>query len=157
RIYTLVHGYQTLVREIATPTIPDFAKACIQLLKPPASSQPASLPLSAVETIHDAFSTLVPLYHTTCRTFTSQLRASASRFLVPTASDDNTVPSTLQASSRRLFVTLHFTDPKSEGSEDWARVVNGMLHEFHQTADQVFRAVQESWESNTGYKSSKVD
>ncbi|CAI4218337.1 unnamed protein product [Parascedosporium putredinis] len=67
RIYSQLHGYQTLVREIATPTIPGFITACLQLLKSSAPGQPLRAPVAVVETIIGALATVIPLYPTTSR------------------------------------------------------------------------------------------
>ncbi|CAI4217864.1 unnamed protein product [Parascedosporium putredinis] len=113
RIYSQLHGYQTLVREIATPTIPGFITACLQLLKSSAPGQPLRAPVAVVETIIGALATVIPLYPTTSRPFVSQIRTAIRPFLVPTLSDEFVVPASLQAASRRLAIALHYTAPKS--------------------------------------------
>lgn len=156
RIYSQLHGYQTLVREIATPTIPGFITACLQLLKSSAPGQPLRAPVSVVETIIGALATVIPLYPTTSRPFVSQIRTAIRPFLVPTLSDEFVVPASLQAASRRLAIALHYTAPKSGGSEEWSALLSGTVKHFHATADQIFRAVKETWEPPPGYVASKV-
>ncbi|KAI1500450.1 rRNA processing/ribosome biogenesis-domain-containing protein [Biscogniauxia marginata] len=151
KIYTLMHGYPTLVREIVTPTLSTFATACLQVLKPPVSSKAAKAPYSLVQTIFEALSTLIPLYPTTLRRFTTDFKAEARRFVVPTSSDGILVPELLQESSRHLVVRLHMTTPKGGDSIDWTRHVEGLIKTLHTTADHVFRAVEETWESTSGY------
>lgn len=155
RIYAKLHGYQTLVREIATPTIGGFFTACLQLVKPADDAAPR-VPLTVVETILEAFATLIPLYPTTTRPFVSKIRTAIRPYLAPTLSDDAPVPATLQAASRRLAISLHYTAPKAGGADEWTGLLSGALKQFHASADQVFRAVQETWEPPAGYTPSKV-
>ncbi|OAQ84847.1 armadillo-type fold domain-containing protein [Purpureocillium lilacinum] len=157
RIYALVHPYQTLVREIATPTIPAFATACLQLIKPPASGLASTAPLSFVQTVCDAFSTLIPLYAATFRPFGSQIRSAVRVLLAPTSSDEISVPHSLQRSAGRLAISLHHVAAKSGGSEEWSKTVDAVLKQLHATADQVLRAVDESWDASGGYGKTTVD
>lgn len=151
RIYSLLHGYQTLVREIASPTIPSFVNACLQLIKPPASGQPLRLPTATVETVVNALATVIPLYPTTLRPFSAQIRSATRGYVAPTSSDDILAPQSLRYASRRLLISLPYTAPKNGSGEEWAKAVDGYIKDCHSTADQVFRAVSESWESTVGY------
>lgn len=157
RIYVLVHPYQTLVREIATPTIPAFATACMALIKPSATGKHTETPFSVVETICDAFSALIPQYPATFRPFSSQIRSATKPYLAPTQSDETYVPQSLRKAARHLVISLHNVAAKSGGSEEWAKLVGSVLKDLHATTDQVFRAVQESWEGSSGYTRSKVE
>ncbi|KAI3336876.1 rRNA processing/ribosome biogenesis-domain-containing protein [Xylariaceae sp. AK1471] len=157
KVYTLMHQYPTLVREIVTPTLSAFAKACLQILKPPVSSKVGKPPYSLVETIFEAMSTLVLLHPTTLREFAGRFRAEIRTFLVPTFSDNVLIPITLQESSRRLAIRLHITVAKGGDSTEWTKHVEELVRTLHSTADQVFRAVQENWESTIGYKSQHVN
>lgn len=147
-----MHEYPTLVREIVTPTLPDFANACLQILKPPVSSRVGKAPYSLIETIFEAMSSLVPLHPTTLRQFVGKFKTEIRPFLVPTMSDNVLIPITLQTSSRRLAVRLHMTAAKGGDSTEWTRHVEELIKTMNSTADQVFRAVQETWESTAGYK-----
>ncbi|PTB75756.1 hypothetical protein M440DRAFT_1457981 [Trichoderma longibrachiatum ATCC 18648] len=144
KIFMLVHPYQTLVREVATPFLPAFGTACLQLIKSKAEAQSPSAPLTLVETICSSFSTLIPLYPPTFRPFSSQIRTAVGVYLAPTCSDEISVPVSLQRAARRLMASIHFVAAKSSGSEEWAKLVDGIIQEFHTTADQVLRAVDES-------------
>jgi hypothetical protein len=46
---------------------------------------------------------------------------------------------------------------KSGGSEEWAKIIDNLLRELHLTADQVLRAVNESWDGTSGYTRKRVD
>ncbi|KAL1857680.1 hypothetical protein Daus18300_010200 [Diaporthe australafricana] len=157
RIYTLLHEYQALVREIATPTLRDFVTACLQIVKSPASSKAGPPPVRLVETIANALSAITPLYPTTVRPFGLQVRAAFRVYLAPTASDKLAVPQGLRSASRQLIVLQHYTTPKNGNADEWIKTIAGFLNSSHATADQVFRAVQESWESNSGYTRKAVD
>ncbi|KAL5612755.1 hypothetical protein BROUX41_004160 [Berkeleyomyces rouxiae] len=157
RIYVLVNEYQTLAREISTPTIPSFAQACLVLVKPALEPKKLLTPLHVVEAVFEAFSTLIPLYPATFRPFANQIRTVLRLFIAPTDGDDILVPSSLQCASRRLAVTLHYTAPKAGGKDDWAKLVRDTVTHYHRTADQVFRAVKETWEPKTEHASSKID
>lgn len=156
KIYALVHPYQTLVREIATPTIPAFATACMTLIKPRASANSLETPLSLVETICDAFSALIPLYPATFRPFSCQIKTATRSYLAPTQSDETFVPEGLQRAARGLVVSLHHVAAKSGGGDEWSKLVASVLKHLHATADQVLRAVDESWEGTNGYTRSKA-
>jgi pre-rRNA-processing protein RIX1 len=56
-----------------------------------------------------------------------------------------------------LFVLLHLTVAKNAGGDDWGKAVRDLVKETHLTADQVFRAVIEDWESTVGYIGVAVD
>ena len=157
RIYVLVQPYQTLVREIATPTIPEFTKASLQLIKPPSSSKPSETPHSVIETVCDAFSTLVPLYPTTLRPFSSQIRSAARLYFAPTSSDHSAVSTSLQRAARGAVISQHHVAAKSGGGEEWTKLIDGLLRDFHSTADQVLRAVDESWEGTANHNRTRVD
>ncbi|KAL6696116.1 rRNA processing/ribosome biogenesis domain-containing protein [Trichoderma pleuroticola] len=153
KIFMLVHPYQTLVREVATPFLPTFGTACLQLIK----TKTESTPMNLIETICSSFSTLIPLYPPTFRPFSAQVRAAVGMYLAPTCSDEASVPESLQRAARRLVASLHFVAAKSGGSDEWVKLVDGILQEFHVTADQVLRAVDESWEATSGRSRTKVD
>ena len=147
----MLQSYQTLVREIATPTLPTFAQACLGILKPPSSSKAPPPSFNFIQTLFDAFSTLIPLFPTTLRPFNGQLRSVTRQYLAPTSSDDAFIPSSLRESSRRLVIRLHMTAAKGGGADEWTKHLNSLIKEFHVTADSVLRAVHENWESTTGY------
>ncbi|CAG1996249.1 unnamed protein product [Fusarium graminearum] len=156
RIYIFVQPYQTLSREIATPSIPRYVTACLKLVSAPQSGEKLQTPLSVIETICDTLSALVPLYPTTVRPSSSKLKIAVKPYLAPTQSDEIVIPHTLQRASRKLVISLHHVAAKSGGSDEWAKLIDTLLNELHSTADQVLRSVQESWEGSNGYTRSQV-
>ncbi|KAH7252423.1 rRNA processing/ribosome biogenesis-domain-containing protein [Fusarium tricinctum] len=157
RIYISVQPYQTLVREIATPTIPAFVTSCIKLISTPKNGEKLQTPLSVIETICDAISALIPLYPTTIRPSNSKLKTAVKPYLAPTQSDEIAVPQSLQRASRKLVISLHHVAAKSGGSDEWAKLVSTLLKDLHSTADQVLRPVKESWEGSNGFTRSQVE
>lgn len=151
RIYVLLQEFQALVREIASPTLPAFVTACRQLVKGEAATKDDTPPLRLIEAVANALCTLTPLYPTTMRPFSAQVRTAFKGYIAPTASDKTTATQGLRAVSRRLFVLQHYTTPKNGHAEEWAKTLDSFVKATHATADQVFRAVQESWESSSGY------
>ncbi|GAO13159.1 hypothetical protein UVI_02025160 [Ustilaginoidea virens] len=155
-LLSVVQPFQTLAREVATPSIPAFITACLRLAKPQASTGVPAPPLGTVETVCDSFSTLIPLYPTTFRPFNSPIKSAIRGYLAPALSDGVLVPESLRCAARRLAISLHCVAAKAGGSEDWAKLVDNLLRELHCTADQVLRAVHESWEGTFGYNRQRV-
>ncbi|KUJ19927.1 uncharacterized protein LY89DRAFT_716405 [Mollisia scopiformis] len=157
KLYTMTHQYQTLIREITTPTLPAFVTACLALVSPKSTTKSAMLPSSLEETIFEAFSMLVPRHTSIFRPFATQIHTVVRRYIASTISDGLFVPSSVKESARRLYVVLHQTAAKNMGGEDWANALRELIKETHVTADQVFRAVIEDWESSAGYGGPSVD
>lgn len=151
RIYILLQSYQTLIREIVTPTLPAFATACLQLLKAHSSTPPR-----VSQTICEALHALIPHHPATIRPLSSQLRTAVRPYLAPTCADSIHVPAGLTRAARRLVISLHFVAAKSSGSDEWGKLVDTILRDLHQTADQVLRAVDESWQATGGYDRTRV-
>jgi hypothetical protein len=152
----LLQGYQTLVREMATPTLQSYVTACLQLIKPPASGKPLKVPVAFVDTVACSLSKLVVLYPTTLRPMAAQMKSALRAYIAPTSSDPLLVPQSLRESSRRLFILLSYTAPKNGTSDEWIKAIKSTILDSHATIDQVFRGVVESWESATGYRSQAV-
>ncbi|KAL2201394.1 rRNA processing/ribosome biogenesis-domain-containing protein [Corynascus similis CBS 632.67] len=157
KIYVLLQGYQTLIREMATPTLPDYVSACLRLISPPASGTQLKVPATFVDTVACSLSKLVVLYPTTLRPFAAQMKAALRVYIAPTPSDAfYPVPQGLRESARRLFILLSYTAPKNGSSEEWAKAIRSTILDSHATVGQIFRGVVESWESTTGYRGEAV-
>lgn len=156
KIYCMTHPYQTLVREVTTPTLPTFVTSCLNLILSKSSGKNFDVPSSLIEAIFCSFATLLPRHTTIYRPEVSRIRLATKPYLAPTLSD-GFVPSSLRESARRLVVLLHLTAPKNAGGEEWGKAVRSLVKEVHVTADQVFRAVVEDWESTAGYIGEPVD
>ena len=57
---------------------------------------------------------------------------------------------------QRLFVLLHYCAPKNTASEEWRKSLRTVIDTVHRTADQVFRAIFEDWESSSDRPSTNV-
>ncbi|CAG8981846.1 hypothetical protein HYALB_00013655 [Hymenoscyphus albidus] len=155
KIYSMTHQYPTLVREITTPTLSAYVDSCLKAI----SGQ--DVPSSLIESVFQSFASLLPHHTTTFRPFTFKLRAATRLYLAPTLSGNVFVPSSLQESARHLVVLIPLTAPKASGKdttgEEWAKAVRELIKTTHVTADSVFRAVVEDWESSTDYIGESVD
>ncbi|EPE30228.1 ARM repeat-containing protein [Glarea lozoyensis ATCC 20868] len=150
KIYSMTHQYPTLIREITTPTLPGFVTSCLTLIS---SSKLPSL----TETIFRSFSTLLPHHTTIYRPFATQIRNVTRPYLAPTVSESLLVPLSLQESARRLAVLVHQTAAKNGGGEEWGKAFRAIVKATHNTADHVFRAIIEDWESVAGYVPAQID
>lgn len=157
KIYCMTHQYQTLVREITTPTLPTFVTSCLNVISPKASINVLDVNPSLVETVFRSFAMLLPRHTTIFRPFTSQLRAATRPYLASTLCDQCFVPLSVKESARKLVVVLHQTVAKNGGGEEWGKAVRDLVQGIHMTADQVFRAVVEDWESTAGYIAEPVN
>lgn len=152
----MAHHYQTLVREITTPTLPTFVSSCLNVISSKPSGKGFNVPLSLTEVIFRSFATLLPRHPTIYRPFIPQIRNITKPFVAPTLAD-GFVSSSLVQSARCLVVRLHQAVPKGAGGEEWNKALRELVKGVHVTADQVFRAVIEDWESIAGYVSDPVD
>ncbi|POS84958.1 hypothetical protein EPUL_003269 [Erysiphe pulchra] len=157
KLYILIQNYPSLVREIATPTLPAYVTACLNLLSPISSKKISNIPSTLFKTIFNSFCTLIPRYASIFRPFSSQIRLLIGPFLAPLASEVPYIPQSLKESARHLFICLHETAPKNSCSEEWHKAVTDLVHNIHVTSDQVFRCIVEDWESSVGYVTEPVD
>jgi pre-rRNA-processing protein RIX1 len=157
KIYCMTLQYQTLVREITTPTLPTFVTSCLNLISAKSSTKPSDIPLPLAETVFRSFAMLASRHTTIYRPFVTQIRSAARAYLAPTLSDGLFVSPSLKESARRLVVALHRTVAKNAGGEEWGKAVRELVKDVHVTADYVFRAVVEDWESTAGYVCEPID
>lgn len=153
----MTHQYQTLVREITTPTLPTFVTSCLNLISSKPSLDVVDVSSSIVETVFQSFTMLLPRHTTVFRPFASQLRAVTRPYLASTLCDKGHVSLSVKESARKLVVVLHQTVAKNGGGEEWGKAVRDLVQDIHMTADQVFRAVVEDWESTAGYIAEPVN
>lgn len=150
-MYALLHEYHALVREIVSRTLADYVTACVQISRSSTSKKAERPPLRLLQTVTESLCILTPLYPTTMRPFSGAFKAALRFYVAPTGADKLIVPQTLRESVRRLLALQPYTTPKNGNAEEWNKTIGGYIWTSHHTADQVFRAVQESWESNSGY------
>ncbi|KAL2010423.1 hypothetical protein VTN00DRAFT_6230 [Thermoascus crustaceus] len=146
RIFHLTHQYQTLVREITTPSLPAFITASLNLVSVKPSSEPNRIlkpnaPL--LETVFHAFTSLIVRHPTVFRPFSAQIHSLVLSIIGAASSCAGSVVQLAQ----QLFIALHNCAPKNTGPEEWKRACQLTISSLHRTADHTFRAVVEQWES----------
>ena len=154
KVYCMTHPYQTLLREITTPTLPGFVTSCLNLVS---SKSPTAKSSPLLGVVLCCMATLLPCHTTVFRPFVAQTKEVVRPFLAPTQSDCRFVSSSVKTCARRLVVLLHQTAPKNTGGEEWGKALREVVKQIHGTADHVFRAVVEDWESSAGYTIGVVD
>lgn len=147
----MTHQYQSIVREITTPTLPTFISSCLALISSKSTGKILEVPASLTESIFDAFSSLMPRHPAIFRPAAGQIRQVTRVYVAPTFCDGFFAPESLKESARSLAVLLHQTAPKNTSGEEWGKNVRELVKEIHSTTDQVYRAVVEDWESSVGY------
>lgn len=164
RIFLLTQEHPTLIRELTTPSLPQYLTHCIKILnsKPLAGKPQQSnwLQGSPLSTILESFHRLLPHHPTVFRTFIPQIKTILWPLLSPTSSytlgQDNSSVSRVHldvvAAARRLFAVLPFTAPKNTTNSEWAEQVQGVIKDIYSTTGSIFRGIVEDWKSTTGYQ-----
>ncbi|OAX84219.1 hypothetical protein ACJ72_01405 [Emergomyces africanus] len=149
RIFRLTYPYQTLVREITTPSMPSFITACLDLISvKPVGEQARELKRNTplLETVLHVFVELLPHHPTIFRPFSSQIHG-----LILPLIGSSSVPSSLSESgvrlAQQLFISLHQCAPKNTGGEEWLKACRSTISSIHRTSDHLFRGLVEQWES----------
>lgn len=162
RIFVLTREYQTLVREITTPSLPGFITSCLNNVSSRTSSQDVRKPnvhSPLLETVLEALGELLPHHPTSFRPFVSQIRSLILPLIAPTPSnllhDGSTKQSVVEtgsstrpctAAAQRLFVLLHCCAAKNTSGDEWNKALRTTVANIHIITDQVFRATFEDWE-----------
>lgn len=152
RIFRLTWEDSNLVREITTPVLPGFVQACLAAVDQSLASA------NVLQTVLQAFGTLLPRHPTIFRTFESQIRTLLLRILSTTASadaSDNYFTADHHKTAQRLFALLHHCAPKQGGAEKWSDTVGAIVTAAHATCDRIFRSVNEGWKSTAGVVKTK--
>jgi pre-rRNA-processing protein RIX1 len=151
RIFILTREHQTLTRELTTPNLPFFVTACLNHFQ---GESFASKPLqrALLEPVLESFTHLVPRHPTVFRSFLSKIRTLLLNILSRSAYDNdveiaNHASNHLRDTAQKLLVQLHLSAQKNGSAEEWAASVRALILSVHATADQIFRATLEDWES----------
>ncbi|KAJ4366803.1 hypothetical protein N0V83_007328 [Neocucurbitaria cava] len=152
RIFLLTKEYPTLIREITTPSLPTFVQSSLQIAN-------SKVPATLLQTILESFSQLLPRHPTIFRSYLKQLQPLLCHLIAPTPSSKLgreqqqeskfVITSEVTAAARQLHVQIPCCAPKGASSEDWGKALKGVINSAHQSADRVFRAVLEDWQSTT--------
>ncbi|EEH46070.2 uncharacterized protein PADG_02220 [Paracoccidioides brasiliensis Pb18] len=149
RIFQLAYPYQTLVREITTPSLPTFITSCLNLVSVKlAGVQTRQLKKNTplLETVLHAFVELLPRHPTIFRPFSSQIHGLTLSLIGSFARPDSLSDSNVSL-AKQLFIALHQCAPKNTGGEEWLKACRSTISSIHQTSDHFFRGVVEQWES----------
>ncbi|KAF2092566.1 hypothetical protein NA57DRAFT_22798, partial [Rhizodiscina lignyota] len=157
RIFVLAREYATLIREIVTPNLPSLVSACLQILDVGVDSIRTHLNL--VEIVLKSFSQLIGRHPTIFRTYAPRIREALVQYIAPASmlsSGDQLLPSvpvpeSIREDARKLYVQLHECAPKNASAEEWETALRRLITTIHETADEVFRSINENWESVVGY------
>lgn len=149
RIFMLTRDYQTLVREITTPSLTPFITSCMNILSRARSADQATPQL--VETILESFAHLLPRHPTTFRPHLGKINQYLSTVVAQSSTDEHAYLSADGlAAARNLYAQLPNCAAKSGSKEEWEKTLQNVIVATHQAADKVFRAVIEDWESVAG-------
>ncbi|KAL8646068.1 MAG: hypothetical protein Q9210_006338 [Variospora velana] len=154
RIFLLTNDNQSLVRDITTPSLPNFIMTCLRSSKQPKINIPSDSDVRLSSTVLWAFGKLLPQHPRTFKPFFDQIRT----LVMPLIS---TTPSTLpleghasrtQAQScsdiiaqraRHVFVLLNVGSSKNASIQEWEKSLSHLIFAAHRTADRVFRGLVE--------------
>lgn len=150
RIFMLTWDHQNLIREITTPALPTFISTCLS------NAENKRCSASELQTILEAFTTLIARHPTVFRTHEAQIRSLLNRTISSTASfvGPQYYTQSHVASAQKLLVLLHHCAPKQGAADKWDEAVKTTLAAAHATCDRVFRAVLEDWRSTAGVQPS---
>ena len=148
RIFHLTYQYPTLVREVTTPSLPAFITSTLNLVSVKLSSGPSrslksNTPL--LEPVLHALAELIARHPTIFRSFSAQIHSLL--VVVLGSGSCSFFPKPVVDLAERLFVSLHFCAPKNTSGDEWRNAIGLTISSIHRTADNVFRAVVEHWES----------
>lgn len=151
RIFLLTQDHPTLIRELTTPSLPQFITHSLNLAFP--KSPTAVRPSNALTiTILDSFSELLPMHPSMFRTFVPQFQSGLALLLVPSS----TTSDSLSKSAQSLYTLLSITAPKNGSSDEWNKTLGLVISATHQSLDQILRAVVEDWKSDTGWQRAEM-
>ncbi|KAI4275277.1 MAG: hypothetical protein LQ337_003332 [Flavoplaca oasis] len=101
-----------------------------------------------------AFGELLPHHPTATRPFVGQIRVLVLPLIAPTASsihfdgsNDVSCSQITAQRARHVFVLLGGCAAKNNQGQEWAQSLSTVIDLSHRTADSVFRALVEDWES----------
>ncbi|KAL1614958.1 hypothetical protein SLS56_011965 [Neofusicoccum ribis] len=148
RIFALTREYQTLVREITTPSLTPFITSCLTILARAKTVDHGTQQL--VDTVLESFSRLLPRHPTTFRPHLSKINQFLSTVVARSWPGEHALLSVDGlAAARSLYAQLPACAAKNGFKEEWEKTFQNVVAAAHQAADKVFRAVIEDWESVT--------
>ncbi|QDS70175.1 hypothetical protein FKW77_006297 [Venturia effusa] len=149
RIFMLTREYPTLLRELTTPCLPSFVSACLSHFQGKELGQTATQ-RGLLGPVLESMSILLPRHPAIFRPFESQLRDIGLHILSTDAFQPDrgyTAPNEVRSVAQRLLALLPTCVPKGGSAEKLDGLIRETVKYVHASADQVFRAVEEDWES----------
>jgi len=150
RIFDLTHEFQSLVREITTPSLKDFVQICVGLVSTKTNGQRTSAQGSAqhvlLPSVLESFVHLLPSHPSIFRPYVAQLREVIAPLIASRASP--AVPQRTASAARKLFALLHFSTPKANNNSPataQAKCFESLVRSAHVTASLTFRSIVEDW------------
>ncbi|EMC97710.1 hypothetical protein BAUCODRAFT_107443 [Baudoinia panamericana UAMH 10762] len=150
RIFQLTWDHSNLVREITTPALPTFIAICLSNVENSRCSA------RELQTVLEAFVTLIHRHPTIFRTNEAQVRSLLCRILSNSSSTDavHFYLAEHRDRAQRLLVLLCHCCPKQAAAEKWDETLKATVTAAHATCDRVFRSVLEDWKSSAGMQPS---
>ncbi|KIW97303.1 uncharacterized protein Z519_02695 [Cladophialophora bantiana CBS 173.52] len=147
RIFVLSQDHPVLLREVTTPLLPAFITTCLGLLKPVkplvAESRPTDVVNPLLKSVLQCWILLLPQHATVFRPFLTRIKLICLSLL-----EDCRGSTTTTEFAIRLLCLLLSCAPKNTAAQEWAQTISDLIGSAHQTADRLFRAVLEEYESN---------
>ena len=141
RIFMLTWDYSNLVREITMPALPAYISTCLGNVGKDRCGA------DELQTVLEAFATLIPRHPTIFRTNGTQIRS----ILVTILSRHQSYHTQSQmCAAQRLLVLLHHCAPKQGGGDKWDESFRSAMVAAHATCDKLLRSVVENWQPATG-------
>ncbi|KAL6243272.1 hypothetical protein RBB50_009824 [Rhinocladiella similis] len=146
RIFVLTQDDPALVREITTPLLPAFIKTTLNLIRPTSlrtsnGSKKISSPL--LTAVLTCWVRLLPRHASMFRPFLNQMRPICLSIIA-----DVEALAREQDLAIRLLCWLLWSVPKTTMVQDSVSLSRNLINAAHATANKVFRAVVEEYESN---------
>lgn len=98
-------------------------------------------------TVLHALLELIPRHPTIFRPFSSQIHSLILPFVGSIPNVSHPEAEAVISLSQQLFISLHHCAPKNTSANEWVVACKSTVHSIHSTADHLFRAVVEQWES----------
>ncbi|KAE9991065.1 hypothetical protein EG327_000536 [Venturia inaequalis] len=149
RVFMLTREYPTLLRELTTPCLPSFVSACLNHFQGKELGQTA-IQRALLGPVLESISNLLPRHPAIFRPFENQLRDIGLHILSTDAFQTDckyTAPKEIRGIAQRLLALLPTCVPKGGSAEKLDGLIRDTVKYVHASADQIFRAVEEDWES----------
>ncbi|EXJ83872.1 hypothetical protein A1O1_07500 [Capronia coronata CBS 617.96] len=146
RIFLLTQDQPHLVREITTPLLPHFIKTCLGLIKPHETQiggRSARVPSPLLDTVLKCWAQLLPQHAPVFRPELARIKAVCHGVV---GAEGSSISS--RDLAIRLLCLLLSCAPKNSLPQEWSQTATKIINSAHETADNLFRAVLEEYESN---------